>query len=161
VKGWVMLYHEVAIAYSISMYGDKMTIGTRKEDKPGPNSYSGTAEVYIYHSNTDSWKSNVIISSGSWQSYFGHATACGDLYEIISANSASIPASPDLTYIQVTKSIDGRHNPYVHITDPLANNDDNTVNDVETSGRYFIIGLPYGESYNGQNGGRIFIGQIR
>jgi hypothetical protein len=35
------------------------------------------------------------------------------------------------------------------------------VNDISLSGNNFIIGLPYGVSENGNQGGRIFFGRIR
>lgn len=148
--------------YSVAIHNGKMVIGTPKEDKTGPASNSGTARIYYLDTNpTLQWTESLVISGGANQGMFGHAVACDSEYEMISANIAGIPPSPQLTYIQATKLIDGRFQPYVTITDPAATIDDNFVNDVAISGRYFIIGLPYGVSFNGQPGGRVFIGQIR
>ncbi|MBK9736235.1 MAG: FG-GAP repeat protein [Saprospiraceae bacterium] len=144
--------------YSVSIYDNKLLIGTRKEDKIGPGGNSGTAEMYLYRPDSDSWSGHLNISGGDHQGLFGHTVSSGDNYEFISAKSSAFDIS---VYMVITKNIGGSHNTYLDVTDPAATVLDYEVNDVATKGNYFIVGLPTGISLNDQVGGRIFIGKIR
>ncbi len=142
---------------SLEIYGNTLVVGGKGEDWiAGDN--RGKTKIYNFDATLNKWVVKATVVGSDNDCGLGHAVACDANYQLMSAN---VDLTNNSTEMLTFKLIDGSYRRYVGITDPAATLTDNTVNDVALSGNYFIIGLPYGISDNGLQGGRVFIGRIR
>ncbi|MBK9734253.1 MAG: hypothetical protein IPO92_04505 [Saprospiraceae bacterium] len=144
--------------YSVSVSGDRMMIGARKEDNITNSGDNKGLVTLLYRDINNVWQALVQSTGDDTNGYFGHAVACSSINHILAAHQDLTDNSTD---IKTFHRLIGPRQPYTRITDPQATSTDNRVYDVSVSGNYFIIGLAEGKSINGQQGGRIFFGRIR
>jgi hypothetical protein len=144
--------------YSVSVSGDRMLLGARKEDYIY-NSGDDKGVVYILYKDVNNiWQSFIQAKGEDNQGYFGHSVACSSIHQMLAAHQ---DLTENTTEIKSFHILVGPRQPYVNISDPQATVADNKVYEISVSGNYFIVGLADGLSANGIQGGRVFFGRIR
>lgn len=142
--------------YSVTLKNGVLFVGARNESTSPTYVNNGVCRGYFLSS--DNWNEALISKANGSYGYYGTSTCVTQNYAILSAYQAVSQPSP---YIQVLKQENGQYSHYLSIEDPAATPTDHLVKDVSVAGSYFVIGIPYGMSNSGQDGGRVYFGRIR